>query len=120
MKEILKSGVTGILVSHSIGQVRSMSDKILWLEKGKQICFSGEVKKICDAYEEFLITKKAPQGPEEIDRMAKDYLERKAKEKAEKERSEQEKLLELLKNADQNAAREAAQKYLQISGGTAS
>ena len=119
MKEILKSGVTGILVSHSIGQVRSMSDKILWLEKGKQICFSGEVKKICDAYEEFLITKKAPQGPEEIDRMAQDYLERKAKEKAEKEKSEQEKLLELLKNADRNVAREAVQKYLQLFGGPA-
>ena len=119
MKEILKSGVTGILVSHSIGQVRTMSNKVLWLNKGKQICFSDEVEKVCNAYEEFLITKKAPQGPEEIDRMAQDYLERKAKEKAEKEKSEQEKLLELLKNADRNVAREAVQKYLQLFGGPA-
>ena len=112
MKEILKSGVTGILVSHSIGQVRSMSSKVLWLDKGKQICFSDKTEKVCDAYEEFLITKKVPKDLEGIGRMASEFQERKAREKAEKERSEQEKLLELLQKAERNAAVSAARTFL--------
>ena len=35
MKEILSNGVTGILVSHSVSQVREMCNKILWLDHGK-------------------------------------------------------------------------------------
>jgi len=116
MKEILKSGVTGILVSHSIGQVRSMSSKVLWLDHGKQVCFSSETRMVCDAYEEFLITKKVPQGLEEIGRMALEYQERKAREKAEKEKSEQEKLLELLQKADRNTAVKAAAEFMTIAG----
>jgi ABC-2 type transport system ATP-binding protein len=114
MKEILKSGVTGILVSHSIGQVRGMSNKVLWLNKGQQICFSDEVSKVCDAYEEFLITKKAPSGQKDIDRMAAEFQERKAREKAEKERSEQEKILEMLRTADRNAAEAAVRDFLGV------
>lgn len=60
MKEILKSGVTGILVSHSIEQIRELCNKVLWIERGEQIAFSDDVKGICDAYEEFLRTKKLP------------------------------------------------------------
>ena len=112
MKEILQSGVTGILVSHSIGQLRSMSSKVLWLDKGKQICFSSEVEKVCDAYEEFLVTKKVPQSFEGISRMASEFQERNAREKAEKEKSEQEKLLELLQKAERNAAVSAARTFL--------
>ena len=117
MKEILKSGVTGILVSHSIDQIRSMSDKVLWLNKGKQICFSGETEKICDAYEEFLITKKAPSGAAEIGRLAAEFQERKARETAEKDRSEQERLLEMLRTADRNAAEAAVRVFLSMETG---
>ena len=63
MKEILKSGVTGILVSHSIAQVRELCNKILWLDHGKQVAFTSEVKVCCDAYEEFLRNQKAPPQP---------------------------------------------------------
>lgn len=112
MKEILKSGVTGILVSHSIGQVRSMSSKVLWLDKGKQICFSNEVGKVCDAYEEFLITKKVPKDLEGIGRMASEFQERKAREKAEQERSEQERILEMLRKSDRSTAVSAARAFL--------
>ena len=112
MKEILKSGVTGILVSHSIDQVRSMSCKVLWLDKGKQICFSSEVEKVCDAYEEFLVTKKVPKDLEGIGRMASEFQERKAREKAEQERSEQERILEMLRKTDRSAAVSAARTFL--------
>lgn len=61
MKSILKSGVTGILVSHSVPQVRELCNKILWLDHGKQIAFTDEVELYCDAYEEFLNTKSCPR-----------------------------------------------------------
>ena len=54
MKEIIKSGATTILVSHSLAQVREMCTKILWLHKGKQIEFGDDVNGICDRYQEFL------------------------------------------------------------------
>lgn len=60
MKSIINGGATTILVSHSIGQVRSMCNKILWLDRGRQIAFGSETEKICNAYEEFLSTKKLP------------------------------------------------------------
>ena len=50
MKEIINSGATTILVSHSLNQVRS----ILWLHKGRQITFGSDVQKICDDYQSFL------------------------------------------------------------------
>lgn len=54
MKEIINSGATTILVSHSLNQVRSMCSKILWLHKGSQITFGSDVQKICDDYQSFL------------------------------------------------------------------
>ena len=53
MKEIISSGATTILVSHSLSQIRELCNKILWLDHGKQMAF-GETKAICDRYEEFL------------------------------------------------------------------
>lgn len=53
MREIISSGATTILVSHSLEQVRSMCNKVLWLHKGKQIDF-GETESICDRYQGFL------------------------------------------------------------------
>jgi len=60
MKSIINGGATTILVSHSIPQVRSMCNKILWLDHGKQVVFGDDVKGICDRYEEFLKTKVLP------------------------------------------------------------
>ncbi len=60
MKSIINGGATTILVSHSIPQVRSMCNKILWLDHGKQITFGDDVKGICDAYEKYLKDKILP------------------------------------------------------------
>lgn len=54
MKEIIGSGTTTILVSHSLVQVREMCSKILWLHKGRQIEFGEDVQGICDRYQAFL------------------------------------------------------------------
>ena len=53
MREILESGTTTILVSHSLDQVRELCNKALWLHQGRQIDF-GETGPICDRYQAFL------------------------------------------------------------------
>lgn len=63
MKAIINGGATTILVSHSIPQVRSMCNKVLWLERGRQIAFGDNVKEICDAYEKYLKDKILPTAP---------------------------------------------------------
>lgn len=55
MREIIQNGKATILVSHSIGQVKRMCNKVLWLDRGRQIAF-GETLSICDRYEKFLKT----------------------------------------------------------------
>ena len=57
MREILANGVTGILVSHSIDQVRELCNKVLWLDHGKQMDFGG-TQEVCDRYEAFMQRKK--------------------------------------------------------------
>lgn len=54
MREIIQGGATTILVSHSLDQVREMCNKVLWLNKGKQVDFSDDVNNICDKYQKFL------------------------------------------------------------------
>lgn len=54
MREVISGGATTILVSHSISQVRSMCNKILWLHKGQQVEFGDDVQGICDRYQDFL------------------------------------------------------------------
>lgn len=61
MREIIKGGATTILVSHSLSQVRAMCNKILWLDKGRQIAFTDDVEGACDCYEEYLKDKSS--GP---------------------------------------------------------
>ncbi len=61
MREIIKNGKVTILVSHSLGQIRRMCNKVLWLDHGKQIAF-GETEEICNQYEEFLKNGKLPDN----------------------------------------------------------
>ncbi|MDR0911610.1 MAG: ABC transporter ATP-binding protein [Methanobrevibacter sp.] len=49
MEELFNSGVTIVMVSHSLGDIRKICDKALWLEKGKIVDY-GDAKEICDAY----------------------------------------------------------------------
>ena len=58
MLEIIKGGATTLLVSHSLGQIRRLATKVLWLDRGEQVAF-GEPKEICDRYEAFLAGKQA-------------------------------------------------------------
>ncbi len=58
MQEIITKGAATVLVSHSLGQVRDMCSKILWMNHGNQIAFGSDVQGICDGYQEFLETGK--------------------------------------------------------------
>jgi ABC-2 type transport system ATP-binding protein len=53
MRELMANAIT-LLVSHSLGQVRSLCNKVLWLDHGQQVAFSSDIKSICDEYEQFL------------------------------------------------------------------
>jgi ABC-2 type transport system ATP-binding protein len=75
MRQILDSGVTGILVSHSTEQVRELCNKILWLDHGKQVIFTDEVDLYLDAYEQFLGEHNLPTTHEEAERMQRSYHE---------------------------------------------
>ena len=108
MKQILAGGVTGILVSHSVDQVREMCNKILWLDHGKQIYFGGDTQTVCNAYEEFLITKALPNTQQDMVQLSEAYIRRKAEEHRKQQMSEAQKLQSLLESGNSDAAVEAA------------
>ena len=112
MKEILKSGVTGILVSHSIEQVRELCNKILWLDHGKQITFTDEVELYCNAYEEFLATRKLPKDRADVEKMSQALLARQAAEREKAQRTQAQKLEAELEKGGSEAAIEAAENIL--------
>lgn len=62
MREIIGNGAATILVSHSLGQVRKLCTKVLWLNHGGQVAFGTDVQCICDAYDEFLETGRIREG----------------------------------------------------------
>lgn len=55
MMNIIKNGCCTLFVSHSLPQVRRLCNKVLWLDKGKQIAF-GDVNTVCDKYDRYIRT----------------------------------------------------------------
>ena len=98
MREILATGVTGILVSHLIAQVRELCNKILWIDHGKQIVFSDDVNRICNAYEAFLMGNPLPSNDEEITALAAIYEKKLEQDKLERIKRRTKKLENLLEN----------------------
>ena len=49
INSMMKDGVTVLLVSHSINQIKKICDRCIWLEDGK-ILMDGDAKEVCDAY----------------------------------------------------------------------
>lgn len=108
MREILSSGITCVLVSHSITQVRNLCNKILWLDHGNQIAFTDEVQLYCNAYEEFLQTKKLPKSREDVERLSQNYLERKRVEREKAQEIEIMKLQSVIEKGDKEEVIQAA------------
>ena len=108
MKQILSSGVTAILVSHSIQQVRTLCNKILWLDHGKQISFSEDVETCCNAYEEFLVTKKLPKDSEELGKLSAAFQKRQLEEQVKQQEKELKKVRTILEKDESDMALQAA------------
>jgi ABC-type polysaccharide/polyol phosphate transport system ATPase subunit len=53
MQSFLNKDTTVLYVSHSLGQVKRICNKAIWLEKGKLIT-QGPVDEVCEAYEKFV------------------------------------------------------------------
>ena len=54
MREIIANGAATILVSHSLESIKEMCNKVLWLDKGRQIEFTDDVDGVCERYTKFL------------------------------------------------------------------
>lgn len=53
MLELMSGGTTVLFVSHSIGQIRELCNRVVWLENGKMRMI-GDTKVVCDAYQELI------------------------------------------------------------------
>ena len=51
IKSLMSEGVTVLLVSHGINQIRDICNRCIWIENGHLI-MDGEAEAVCDAYEE--------------------------------------------------------------------
>ena len=51
LDELRSGGVTIVLVSHSMGQIKEIADRCIWIEKGK-IVEDGDTETVCGHYEE--------------------------------------------------------------------
>ena len=47
--EMMAGGTTVIIVSHTIEQIERLCNRVLWIDKGKQIML-GDTKTVCDEY----------------------------------------------------------------------
>ena len=55
MMQMMTSGTTVLLVSHSIEQIRQLSSHCMWLDHG-HVMMDGSTKDVCDAYEKYMNT----------------------------------------------------------------
>jgi len=53
MRELISHGTTALIVSHNIKQIRDLTNKTIWLDKGKLIKF-GETNSVCDQYLKYM------------------------------------------------------------------
>ncbi|MBQ2249480.1 MAG: ABC transporter ATP-binding protein [Clostridia bacterium] len=49
MLELMHRGTTVLLVSHDLGQIRRLCDRVLWLDGGR-VRRIGDTQEVCDAY----------------------------------------------------------------------
>lgn len=54
MKSMIGGGTTVLYVSHSIESIKSLCDKVIWLEHGKVVEI-GDPKIVCDKYQELAL-----------------------------------------------------------------
>ena len=60
MREMMSGGTTVLMVSHVLGQIRSLCDRVIWLDHGR-VVMDGDAKTVCDAYEGLIDFDNAPK-----------------------------------------------------------
>ena len=50
LRSLINSGITVLMVSHSVSQIREICNKAIWIDKG-EIMMMGDVNLVCDSYE---------------------------------------------------------------------
>lgn len=54
MMQLMEGGTTVLFVSHNMDQIRSLCDRVTWLDKG-QVVMIGETEEVCRAYEQHVL-----------------------------------------------------------------
>jgi lipopolysaccharide transport system ATP-binding protein len=57
MLEFKNSGVTMVFVSHAMGDIRDICDRVIWIEN-HMIKMQGDPDSVCEAYSETMMNKK--------------------------------------------------------------
>jgi len=53
MAELIESGKTILLVSHSLQQIEKLCSRVIWIDKG-MLKMDGDTQDVCQAYKEFM------------------------------------------------------------------
>lgn len=56
MRKMITGGTTVLYVSHSIDSIRSLCDKVIWIEHGKMM-MNGKTEEVCEAYYQSQVSK---------------------------------------------------------------
>ena len=57
MRSMIGGGTTVLYVSHALGSIRQLCDRVIWLDHGKMVMI-GETDEVCDAYYDSLMLEK--------------------------------------------------------------
>lgn len=72
LEELRASGVTVVLVSHSMGQIKKIADRCIWIENGL-VREDGDTETVCDHYEEAMTRRREERDElEELQRRTED------------------------------------------------
>lgn len=72
LEELRASGVTVVLVSHSMGQIKEIADRCIWIENGF-VREDGDTETVCDHYEEAMTRRREERDElEELQRRTED------------------------------------------------
>lgn len=77
LKEIKEAGTTIVIVSHSLGQIEKICDRVVWIEDGK-IKEIGATRKVCKAYTAAMQEKRLNRAKKEIKEIVGELESKKA------------------------------------------
>lgn len=117
IRGLKESGVTIVLVSHSLGQVEKICDKVIWIEDGK-IREEGETEDVCQHYTMAMDEERIAREREEL-KKRNEKIRQKREEKEREEQKEQEEQIKSQvpeENKPENEKQAAASAEVNVEG----